>query len=72
MSRSHCHPFENQHVQRHTGHRQGVQCHGACGPAFALGQRWLAYNVAPHEVNSFGPSRDADVQRGRPRWDDMA
>ena len=42
-----------------------MQCHGACGPAFALGQRWLAYNVAPHEVNSFGPSRDADVQRGR-------
>eukprot|EP00434_Breviolum_minutum_P010360 symbB.v1.2.009140.t1/scaffold577.1/size258142/15 len=41
-----------------------VQYHGACGPAFALGQRWLAYNVAPHEVNSFGPSRDADVQRG--------
>ena len=44
----------------------GVQCHGACGPTFALGQRWLAYNVAPHEVTrSFPPSRDdADVQRG--------
>ena len=28
---------------------QGVQCHGAMGPTYALGQRWLAYNIPPHE-----------------------
>eukprot|EP00435_Cladocopium_sp_Y103_P001238 s4187_g1.t1 len=26
-----------------------VQCHGAMGPTYALGQRWLAYNIPPHE-----------------------
>lgn len=28
----------------------GVQCHGALGPTFALGHRWLAYNLPPHET----------------------
>ncbi|CAK9110623.1 unnamed protein product [Durusdinium trenchii] len=27
-----------------------VQCHGALGPTFALGHRWLAYNLPPHET----------------------
>ncbi|CAK9076746.1 unnamed protein product [Durusdinium trenchii] len=29
-----------------------VQCHGALGPTFALGHRWLAYNLPPHETVS--------------------
>ncbi|CAJ1346680.1 unnamed protein product [Effrenium voratum] len=27
-----------------------VQCHGSGGPTFALGHRWLAYNLPPHEA----------------------
>lgn len=29
-----------------------VQCHGSSGPSFALGQRWIAYNLPPQQATN--------------------